>query len=64
MLCSEITISNKTRSTSVSTDLLLNQLSDLLSKANGSYDVILTGEFNIDTGISNSDHDKLEAYFI
>ena len=42
-------------------DFFFNQLSDLLSKANESYDnFIFMGDFNKDTGISNSDHDKLE----
>ena len=40
-----------------------NELSDSLSKANESYEnVIVVGDFNIDIGISNSDHDKLEQF--
>ena len=41
-----------------------NELSDSLSKANESYEnVIVVGDFNIDIGISNSDHDKLEQFY-
>ena len=38
-------------------------MSDLLSRANESYEnFIVMGDFNIDIGISSSDHDKLEQF--
>ena len=68
-ICSKLTISNiKWISFSIygppnSQNLVhfFNELSDSLSKANESYEnYIVIGDFNIDIGISNSDHDKLE----
>ena len=70
-ICSELTISNtKWICFSIyrppnSQNLVhfFNELSDLLSRANESYEnFIVMGDFNIDIGISNSDHDKLEQF--
>ena len=42
---------------------IFNELSDSLSKANESYgNFNVMGHFNIDSGISNSDHDKLDQF--
>ena len=42
-----------------------NELSDSLSKANEPYkNFIVMGDFNIDIGVSNSDHDKLKQNLI
>ena len=70
-MCSELTISNikwiwfSIYRLFISQNLahFFNELSDLLSKANESYEnFIAMGDFNIDIGISNSDHDKLEQF--
>ena len=38
-------------------------MSDFLSKANESYkNFVFIGDFSIDTGILDSDHDKLEQF--
>ena len=44
-------------------DHFFNELSDSLSKANETYkNSIFMGDFNIDVGISNRDHDKVEQF--
>ena len=70
-ICSELTIFSKKwiciiiyrPPNTQNIDHFFNELSDSLSKANESYkNFIAMGDFNIDIGISNSGHDKLEQF--
>ena len=70
-ICSELTIFSKKwiciiiyrPPNTQNIDHFFNELSDSLSKPNESYkNFIFMGDFNIDIGISNSDHDKLKQF--
>ena len=70
-ICSELTLSNKKwichgiyRSlSSQNLEVFFNELTDSLYTANEKYEnFIVTGDFNIDIGLSYGEHDKLEEF--
>lgn len=70
-ICSELTLSKKEwicysiyrSSSSQNLEVFCNKLTDSLSNANEKHEnVIAMGDWNIDIGLSNGEHDKIEDF--